>query len=47
MGSNFIDLVEGLVTASMAITFLVGRVTPCNELWTPFVAVDLEATAHS
>jgi hypothetical protein len=43
----FIDIFKELVTVSMGITFLVGRVTRCNELWTPDVVVNMEATAHS
>jgi hypothetical protein len=32
---------------SMVTTFLVGRVTHCNEQWTPGVAEGMEAIAHS
>jgi hypothetical protein len=46
-GSIFIDAFEELDTVSMVITFLVGRVTHCNELWTPNAVVNMEVIAHS
>ena len=46
-GSIFIDVFEELDTVSMVITFLVGRVTHCNEPWMPNAAVNMEAIAHS
>jgi hypothetical protein len=41
------DVFEELVMVSMVTTFLVGKVTHCNEQWTPDVAEGMEATAHS
>jgi hypothetical protein len=46
-GSIFIDVFEELDTVSMVITFLVGRGTHCNELWTPNAVANMEAIARS
>jgi hypothetical protein len=47
IGFIFTDVFEEPVTVSMVITFLVGRVTHYNGLWTPDVAVNMADTAHS